>query len=224
MSPIMHGDVPGGRQRPDDTGNMTFESGILLLVLLVVVISSAPPPSEVSGISLTEKAKGEIVAMKRRDNDAAETSLYSGSVMIFPLSKLIKALSSTVQPRSPRLISTAEKLCEGGEKTTGDIITKLVEIIRSRDQRDWAKRPVERSIDQSRGLNSGVSSALLFAAKLDEKNMTISSSINPGGARNPNESDTSSASTFNAVGQQQDLSLLKLKFVLINLQGDQPSQ
>ncbi|KAF9682028.1 hypothetical protein SADUNF_Sadunf05G0065600 [Salix dunnii] len=67
MSPIRHGDVPGGRQRPIDKGNMTFESGILLLVLLAVVISPAPP-SEVSGISLIEKAKGEIVAMKSEDS------------------------------------------------------------------------------------------------------------------------------------------------------------
>ncbi|KAJ6340110.1 hypothetical protein OIU77_007957 [Salix suchowensis] len=63
-------------------------------------------------------------------------------------------------------------------------------------------RPVESSIDQSRGVNSGVSPALLLAAKLDEKNTTISSSINPGGARNPDESDTSSASTFNAMDHQ----------------------
>ena len=66
-SPITHGDVPGGRQLSVDTGNMTFESGILLLVLLAVVISPAPP-SEVSGISLIEKAKGEIVAMKSEDS------------------------------------------------------------------------------------------------------------------------------------------------------------
>ncbi|KAG5229950.1 transcription factor BIM [Salix suchowensis] len=63
-------------------------------------------------------------------------------------------------------------------------------------------RPVESSIDQSRGVNSGVSPALLLAAKLDEKNITISSSINPGGARNPDDSDTSSASTFNAMDHQ----------------------
>ncbi|KAJ6293731.1 hypothetical protein OIU76_021903 [Salix suchowensis] len=62
-------------------------------------------------------------------------------------------------------------------------------------------RPVESSIDQSRGVNSGVSPALLLAAKLDEKNITISSSINPGGARNPDESDTSSAEIAGAAAQ-----------------------
>ncbi|CAK7323187.1 unnamed protein product [Dovyalis caffra] len=60
-------------------------------------------------------------------------------------------------------------------------------------------RPVESSVDQSRGVNSGAGPALLFAAKLDEKDITISPSIIPGGAWNPVESDMSSASTFNAM-------------------------
>ncbi|XP_011002240.1 PREDICTED: transcription factor BIM1-like isoform X2 [Populus euphratica] len=57
-------------------------------------------------------------------------------------------------------------------------------------------RPVESSADQSRGLNSGAGPALLFAAKLDERNITISPSINPGGARNPVESDMTSANAM----------------------------
>ncbi|KAJ6759724.1 TRANSCRIPTION FACTOR BIM1 [Salix purpurea] len=73
-------------------------------------------------------------------------------------------------------------------------------------------RPVESSIDQSRGVNSGVSPALLLAAKLDEKNITISSSINPGGARNPDESDTSSASTFNAMDHQPGITNKAMPF------------
>uniref|UniRef100_A0A6N2L2L1 BHLH domain-containing protein n=1 Tax=Salix viminalis TaxID=40686 RepID=A0A6N2L2L1_SALVM len=73
-------------------------------------------------------------------------------------------------------------------------------------------RPVESSIDQSRGVNSGVSPALLLAAKLDEKNITMSSSINPGGARNPDESDTSSASTFNAMDHQPGITNKAMPF------------
>ncbi|KAJ6882007.1 transcription factor BIM1-like isoform X2 [Populus alba x Populus x berolinensis] len=57
-------------------------------------------------------------------------------------------------------------------------------------------RPVESSVDQSRGLNSGAGPALLFAAKLDERNITVSPSINPGGARNPVESDMTSANAM----------------------------
>ncbi|KAJ6888488.1 transcription factor BIM1-like isoform X3 [Populus alba x Populus x berolinensis] len=57
-------------------------------------------------------------------------------------------------------------------------------------------RPVESSVDQSRGLNSGAGPALLFAAKLDERNITASPSINPGGARNPVESDMTSANAM----------------------------
>ena len=71
---------------------------------------------------------------------------------------------------------------------------------------------MESSIDQSRGVNSGVSPALLLAAKLDEKNITISSSINPGGARNPDESDTSSASTFTAMDHQPGITNKAMPF------------
>jgi hypothetical protein len=62
-SPIKHGDVPGGRQLSADLGIITFERG-MFLVLLVVISST---PSKVSGISLIEKAQGEIVAMKSKD-------------------------------------------------------------------------------------------------------------------------------------------------------------
>ena len=63
-SPIKHGDVPGGRHLSADLGIVTiFESGMFLV--LPVVISSTP--SKVSGISLIEKAQGEMVAMKRKD-------------------------------------------------------------------------------------------------------------------------------------------------------------
>ncbi|KAL9372529.1 hypothetical protein Peur_034773 [Populus x canadensis] len=57
-------------------------------------------------------------------------------------------------------------------------------------------RPVESSVDQSRGLNSGAGPALLFAAKLDERNITVSPSINPGGVRNPVEADMTSANAM----------------------------
>jgi len=57
-------------------------------------------------------------------------------------------------------------------------------------------RPVKSSVDQSRGLNSGAGPALLFAAKLDERNITVSPSVNPGGARNPVESDMTSANAM----------------------------
>jgi len=66
---------------------------------------------------------------------------------------------------------------------------------------------VENSVDQSRGVNSGVGPALLFAANLDEKNITISPSINPGGARNAVESNMSSASTFNAMDHHPNLGI-----------------
>jgi hypothetical protein len=62
-SPIKHGDVPGGRHLSADLGIITFERG-MFLVLLVVISTT---PSEVSGISLIEKAQGEIVAMKSKD-------------------------------------------------------------------------------------------------------------------------------------------------------------
>ncbi|KAJ6996797.1 hypothetical protein D5086_010360 [Populus alba] len=63
-SPIEHGDVPGGRHLSADLGIITiFESG-MFLVLLAAIPST---PSKVSGISLIEKAQGEIVAMKRKD-------------------------------------------------------------------------------------------------------------------------------------------------------------
>jgi hypothetical protein len=62
-SPIKHGDVPGGRHLSADWGIITFERG-MFLVLLVVISST---PSEVRGISLIEKAQGEIVAMKSKD-------------------------------------------------------------------------------------------------------------------------------------------------------------
>ncbi|KAJ6868555.1 transcription factor BIM1-like isoform X2 [Populus alba x Populus x berolinensis] len=68
-------------------------------------------------------------------------------------------------------------------------------------------RPVESSADQSRGVNSGVGPALLFAANLDEKNITISPSINPGGVRNAVESNVSSASTFNAMDHHPNLGI-----------------
>ncbi|KAL9337619.1 hypothetical protein Peur_069388 [Populus x canadensis] len=68
-------------------------------------------------------------------------------------------------------------------------------------------RPVESSVDQSRGENSGVGPALLFAANLDKKNITISPSINPGGARNAVESNMSSASTFNAMDHHPNLGI-----------------
>ncbi|XP_061953567.1 transcription factor BIM1-like isoform X1 [Populus nigra] len=68
-------------------------------------------------------------------------------------------------------------------------------------------RPVESSVDQSRGVNSGVGPALLFAANLDEKNKTISPSVNPGGARNAVESNMSSVSTFNAMDHHPNLGL-----------------
>ncbi|KAJ6996794.1 hypothetical protein NC653_013404 [Populus alba x Populus x berolinensis] len=63
-SPIEHGDVPGGRHLSADLGIITiFESGMFLVLLVAI----SPTPSEVSGISLIEKAQGEIVAMKRKD-------------------------------------------------------------------------------------------------------------------------------------------------------------
>uniref|UniRef100_A0A6M2EKS8 Uncharacterized protein n=1 Tax=Populus davidiana TaxID=266767 RepID=A0A6M2EKS8_9ROSI len=62
-SPIKHGDVPGGRHLSADLGIITFESG-MFLVLLAAISST---PSKVSGISLIEKAQGEMVAMKRKD-------------------------------------------------------------------------------------------------------------------------------------------------------------
>ncbi|KAJ6875082.1 transcription factor BIM1-like isoform X1 [Populus alba x Populus x berolinensis] len=68
-------------------------------------------------------------------------------------------------------------------------------------------RPVESSADQSRGVNSGVGPALLFAANLDAKNITISPSINPGGARNAVESNVSSGSTFNAMDHHPNLGI-----------------
>ncbi|KAG6745829.1 hypothetical protein POTOM_050339 [Populus tomentosa] len=68
-------------------------------------------------------------------------------------------------------------------------------------------RPVESSADQSRGVNSGVGPALLFATNLDEKNITISPSINPGGARNAVESNVSSARTFNAMDHHPNLGI-----------------
>lgn len=56
-------------------------------------------------------------------------------------------------------------------------------------------RPAESFVDQSQGINGGAGPALLFAAKLDEKNITLSPTI-PGGAQNPIESDMNSATTF----------------------------
>lgn len=57
---------------------------------------------------------------------------------------------------------------------------------------------MESYVDQSRGINSGAGPALLYAAKLEEKNITISPTI-AGSAQNPVESDMSSASTFKAM-------------------------
>jgi hypothetical protein len=46
-----------------DLGIITFERGMFLVLLLVI----STTPSKVSGISLIEKAQGEIVAMKSKD-------------------------------------------------------------------------------------------------------------------------------------------------------------
>ncbi|XP_015572073.2 transcription factor BIM1 isoform X1 [Ricinus communis] len=56
-------------------------------------------------------------------------------------------------------------------------------------------RSVESYVDQSRGSNSGAGPALLFAAKLEEKNINLSPSV-PGSAQNRVESDVNSATTF----------------------------
>lgn len=61
-----------------------------------------------------------------------------------------------------------------------------------------SNRPGESYVDQSQGLNNGAGPALLFATKLEEKNIAVSSTV-PGEAQNPVESDMSSATTVSAM-------------------------
>lgn len=65
-----------------------------------------------------------------------------------------------------------------------------------------AQRNNQRSADgyndQSRGINSGSGPALVFAAKLVEKNAPVSPIV-PGSSHNAVDSDTSSATTLKAV-------------------------
>ncbi|XP_040997666.1 transcription factor BIM1-like [Juglans microcarpa x Juglans regia] len=56
-------------------------------------------------------------------------------------------------------------------------------------------RPVDCYADQSRGINSGSASALVFAGKCDEKNICVSPTV-AGSGQNPVESDISTATTF----------------------------
>lgn len=49
--------------------------------------------------------------------------------------------------------------------------------------------------DQSRGINSGSTSALVFTGKCDEKNICVSPTV-ARSAQNPVESDISTATTF----------------------------
>ncbi|CAN1151663.1 Transcription factor BIM1 [Linum perenne] len=55
-------------------------------------------------------------------------------------------------------------------------------------------RTDESYVDQSRGVNGDANSGLVYAPKLDEKNVSISPAI-PGRVQNPADSDTSSATT-----------------------------
>ncbi|KAK9278712.1 hypothetical protein L1049_028287 [Liquidambar formosana] len=65
-------------------------------------------------------------------------------------------------------------------------------------------RPMENIVDQSQGINSGSGPALMFAAKFDEDNVTVSPTI-PRSAQNPVESDISTATTFKAMDHHHGL-------------------
>ncbi|XWS60393.1 hypothetical protein CRYUN_Cryun07bG0032700 [Craigia yunnanensis] len=60
------------------------------------------------------------------------------------------------------------------------------------------QRPTENYADQSRAINGVCGPAVVFSAKLDEKNITVAPTI-PGSAHNPIESDMSTATTFRAI-------------------------
>lgn len=59
----------------------------------------------------------------------------------------------------------------------------------------------ESYVDQSQGINNGSATALVFAAKFNEKNVSISPAI-PGSGQKPVESDMTSASTFKTMDPQ----------------------
>lgn len=69
----------------------------------------------------------------------------------------------------------------------------------------------ENYADQSQGINNGSATALVFAAKFDEKKVSISPAI-PGSAQKPVESDTSSASTFKAMDPQPGITKKAMPF------------
>lgn len=69
----------------------------------------------------------------------------------------------------------------------------------------------ESYADQSQGINNGSATALVFAAKFDEKKVSISPAI-PGSAQKPVESDTSSASTFKTMDPQPGITKKAMPF------------
>ncbi|KAL9438374.1 hypothetical protein AB3S75_024116 [Citrus x aurantiifolia] len=69
----------------------------------------------------------------------------------------------------------------------------------------------ESYVDQSQGINNGSATALVFAAKFNEKNVSISPAI-PGSAQKPVESDMTSASTFKTMDPQPGITNKAMPF------------
>lgn len=69
----------------------------------------------------------------------------------------------------------------------------------------------ESYVDQSQGINNGSATALVFAAKFNEKNVSISPAI-PGSAQKPVESDMTSASTFKTMDPQPGITNKAIPF------------
>ncbi|KAH9722375.1 transcription factor BIM1 [Citrus sinensis] len=69
----------------------------------------------------------------------------------------------------------------------------------------------ESYVDQSQGINNGSATALVFAAKFNEKNVSISPAI-PGSGQKPVESDMTSASTFKTMDPQPGITNKAMPF------------
>lgn len=69
----------------------------------------------------------------------------------------------------------------------------------------------ESCVDQSQGINNGSATALVFAAKFNEKNVSISPAI-PGSDQKPVESYMSSASTFKTMDPQPGITNKAMPF------------
>ncbi|CAL8159049.1 unnamed protein product [Prunus armeniaca] len=80
----------------------------------------------------------------------------------------------------------------------------------------WRNNPKLREsyCDQSRGMNGGSGTALVFAAKFDEKTTSVSPSIPGSCAQNPVESDTSTETTFKAMDHHPGITSKPMPFPL----------